>query len=352
MRRVGKHLSLAILALVFLGGTALGQSLRWSQYYDVLPTLNPASTGAFGGDYRLMANYRMSQYAAGDPFTTIYASYDQGIKKHEEDGSAKNTFFAVGLSFLNDNAGIGSLTTQEVGAMFSFNLKIAKLQFISVGARLAYGSRSVNFNDFQWTTQYNPGDGSFDPTLPSDPSVDYAKVTYLPISTGLMWTYVDPERLKFNLGFALNRLNQPDVAFDPSQSEKLPMVTAVHLGAEWYIPQSIVSLMPLIMYQSRTYYNETNIGLFAKWHLSFDSKLTHIKKTSILYTGMFYRTNGDIILATKFDLRRNLALGFSYDMATGVEESAARTSLEFSIIYSGFFMEKSMVPKKASTEFF
>ena len=50
MRRVGKHLSLAFLALIIIGGTAFGQSLRWSQYYDVLPTINPASTGAFGGE--------------------------------------------------------------------------------------------------------------------------------------------------------------------------------------------------------------------------------------------------------------------------------------------------------------
>lgn len=339
--------------VLLLVGVVNAQEVRWSQYYTVMPTINPASTGAFAGDFRAMANYRMSQYSgSADPFTTMYVSYDQGIKKYEDDGSAKKTFFAFGISFMSDKAGIGALTSQEVGAMFSFNLKISKHSFLSVGAKAAFGTRSVDYSSFKWSSQFDRGDGSYDPSLPTDPLTKYDKVNYIPISTGLMWNYSDLKMLKINAGLGLNRLNEPNVAFDANKTEKLPMQISGNLGADWMIPNSIVSLMPLILYQSQAYYSEINFGLFAKWNLSFDSKMTHLKKTSILYTGLTYRTTGDLILATKFDLRRGLAVGLSYDMGLGSDEVRGRSALEFVLTYSGFFMEKSMLPHKANTEFF
>lgn len=329
------------------------QEVRWSQYYLVMPAVNPAATGAFGGDYRLMANYRMNQYSgAADPFTTIYASYEQGIKKHNTDGTAKNTFFSAGLSFMNDKAGVGSLSTTEISGLFSFHLKIADKNFLAVGGRLGYATRTVDYEAFRWSSQFNRGDGSYDPTLPSDPLVDYDNVNYFPIGAGLMWNYSNPDKLKLNAGVGLNRLNQPDVAFDPSNTEELPMQITGNLGADIYIPGSIVSLMPIFLFHSQDYYSDMNMGMFAKWHLSFDSKMTHIKKTSVLYTGMFYRTTGDLILSTKLDLRRNLTIGFSYDMNMGGDDVRGRAATEFAIIYRGFFMEKSMIPKKAESEFF
>ena len=313
MRRLIDIRGLALIALLLITSANFAQEVRWSQYYVVMPTINPAATGAFGGDYRIMGNYRMSNYsAAASSFNTIYASYDQGIKKHNDDGTAKNTFFSAGLSFLNDKAGVGSLATTEVGGLVSFHLKMSELNFVSVGVKIAYGSRSVDYTSFKWATQFDGSDGTYDPTLPTDPMVEYEKVNYMPLSTGLMWNYSDPERLKLNAGIALGSLNQPDVAFDPENTEELPMEISANLGADIYIPNTIVSLMPLLLYQSSSYYSIVNVGLIAKWQLSFDSKSTHIKKTSILYTGVFYRTNGDIILTTKIDLRRNLTLGLSH----------------------------------------
>lgn len=346
-------LLLFVAFFVLLGKVTRAQEVRYSQYYIVMPAINPAATGAFGGDYRLMANYRMNHYSgAGDAFTTIYGSYDQGIKKYKKDGNAKNTFFSAGLSFMNDKAGIGSLTSTEISGLLSFHLKIADRNFLSIGTRLGYATRSVDYTNFKWASQFNRGDGSYDPTLPTDPLVKFDNVNYFPLGAGLMWNYSNPEKLKLNAGVSLNRLNEPDVAFDANVTEKLPMQIVGNVGADWFIPNSIVSLMPTVLYISQDYYSEVNMGMFFKWYLSFDSKMTHIKKTSILYTGIFYRTTGDMILSMKLDLRRNLTLGVAYD--TGIDGDAyrGRSALEIAIIYRGFFMEKSLLPNKADSEFF
>ncbi len=349
----GKVLVLFTIACFLLVGKVHSQEVRWSQYYVVMPAINPASVGAFGGDYRLIADYRMNNYSgAASSFNTIYASYDQGIKKHKSDGDAKNTFFSAGLSVMNDKAGEGSLSSTEIGAMLSFQLKMSEKSFLGVGVKMAYGIRTVDYTGLKWATQFDGSDGTFDPTLPSDPLAKYDNINYFPISTGLMWNYADPDRLKLTAGFALNNLNQPDVAFDPSNTEKLPMQIMGNVGADWYIPNTIISLMPLVLYQGHNYYNEVNAGLIAKWHLSFDSKMTHIKKTSTLYTGVFYRSTGDVILSAKFDLRRDLTFGLSYDMGMDSDETRGRSALELALIYRGFFMEKSMIPKMADHEFF
>ena len=123
-----KKIHILVFALFLTVYSSHAQEIRWSNYYAAMPTINAASTGAFAGDYRLIGGYRMSQYSAADPFTTIYASYDQGINKHNKDRSAKNTFFAAGLSFMNDNAGLGALTTTEVsGLVGPLPINLAKL---------------------------------------------------------------------------------------------------------------------------------------------------------------------------------------------------------------------------------
>ena len=242
-----KKIHILVFALFLTVYSSHAQEIRWSNYYAAMPTINAASTGAFAGDYRLIGGYRMSQYSAADPFTTMYASYDQGINKHNKDRSAKNTFFAAGLSFMNDNAGLGALTTTEVSGLVSFNLKLAENEYLSFGVKAAYGSKSINYNEFTWSSQFESSDGSFDPTRPVDPLVDYQNVTYMPFGTGIMWNYSDPDVLKINAGLAFNNLNQADVAFDPNNTEKLNTKIVGNAGAEFFIPNSLVSLMPLIL---------------------------------------------------------------------------------------------------------
>jgi len=174
---------LLVATLIGLQGIVNAQDVRFSHYSSLMPALNPAATGAFAGDFRLIGDYRISQYSAADPFTTIYASYDQGLKKYKDDGETKSSFFAAGLSFLSDKAGIGELKSQEVSLMLSYNIGVATFHYLTVGVKAGYGTRSVNYSDFMWALQYDPSNGSYNPAIQGDPLLDESSsVNYTPLS--------------------------------------------------------------------------------------------------------------------------------------------------------------------------
>ena len=339
--------------------SSTGQDINYSQFYSLMPALNPATTGAFGGDYRFLMDYRSSKYSASDPFTTVFASFDMGLAKYKkDDGSDRFSFFGVGLSFLNDKAGAGNLSLQEVNLSLSYNLRIAEKQVLSLGTRFGSASRSINYGNFRWQTQYDEGSATYDPNLnpTGDPLVRAAKATYTPISAGLLWNYFDEGKLKINAGLGLNNLNQPESGFDQGISEKVPMQIVAHAAGEWFVPHTTMSLMPHFMYRSRGYVSEVNVGVISKFYLSFDSHMTHIKKSSAFYAGAIYRSTKDLILLMKMDLRQNIDIGLSYDMDLSAVGSSSqvkkRGALELVLTYSSFWKERTLLPRKGNTEFF
>ena len=351
-----KLFALAIVLMIAVNESS-AQDTKFSQYYTLMPAINPASTGAFGGDYRFLIDYRRSNYSASvDAFNTVYASYDQGIAKYRSDGEDRQSYFGIGLSLLNDKAGTSSLGLMQINALLSYNLKMGEFSWLSLGTRIGYATRSVDYTNLTWGSQFNDADGSYDPSAFSDPLAQYEKATYVPVSIGLIYNLSKIDKLKMNAGLALENVNKPNAAFDGEVKEELPMKTNIHVGAEWMIPNTIMALMPHVLFTTGGHYSETNFGVILKTYLSFDSKSTHIKKSSSLYTGIFYRTSKDLILLMKFDLRRNIALGLSYDIdLSAVSDPLSkkkRSALEFVITYSSFFKERRLIPRKGSTEFF
>ncbi|MEQ8324108.1 MAG: PorP/SprF family type IX secretion system membrane protein [Vicingaceae bacterium] len=347
---------LAALAVLMVGSVT-AQDINYSQYYTVMPAINPASTGAFGGDYRFIMDYRQSQYSAADPFTTIFASWDMGIAKYKKsDGSERKSFFGAGLNFLNDKAGEGDLGLQEINLMLSYNLRIGELHHLTLGTKVGQATRSVNYSNFRWESQFDEGSASYDPNAFSDPLANNEKANYTPISVGLLWNYAKEDHLKLNAGFALNQVNEPESNFDNRLVENVPMQMVFHTAAEWFIPNTTMSLMPHVMYRSRSYVSETTVGVISKFYLSFDSRMTHIKKSSAFYAGIFYRTTKDLVLLMKVDLRQNIDLGISYDMDISGEAGTSfvkkRGALEFVLTYSSFWKERTLLPRKGNTEFF
>ena len=137
-----KKLFLALLSLSLCwGGRVMAQDINYSQYYTLMPAINPASVGAFGGDYRFLLDYRNSNYSAADPFTTIFASFDMGIGKYKPgDGSDRRSYFATGLSFMNDKAGDGDLALQEVNLMLAYNLLMGEKSHLTLGTKVGPGN--------------------------------------------------------------------------------------------------------------------------------------------------------------------------------------------------------------------
>ena len=346
-----------VLATAMVAFNTNGQDIRYSQYYTLLPALNPAATGAFGGDYRFLADYRSSNYSAAKPFPTIFASWDQGVAKYKKsDGQLRTSYFGWGLSFLNDKAGLGGLTTQIINASISYTIRLSEEHWLTTGFRAGYTTKRVDYSGLSWGTQWVDNDGSYNPNGPTDPLTKIESVSYVPISAGLLWNFAREDKLKINAGAAVNSINQPNAAFDQKLAEKVPLQIVANAGAEWIIPNTVLGLMPQVLFTNESYKSDVTGGILVKWYLSFDSKMTHIKKSSALYGGIFYRSSQDLTIMGKFELRRNMALGMSYDIDISAVSDATtikqRSALEIVFTYAGFFKERTLLPRKGSIEFF
>lgn len=348
MKRILSRLAFIMLCTT-LTIHAYAQDIRYSQFYSNMVAYNPGAVGAFGGDYRFIADYRAMTSGEYTPLTTVYASLDMGLWKYKNPD--RESFFAAGISYLQDQAGEGSLTLNEINVSLAYNLNVAEGSFLTAGIRAGQASRSVDNSVFTWDSQYNNNTGVFDPNAATGEEGLGEEATYVPVSTGLMWSYTKKEKFRFNVGFAMNNLNSPDAAFSSSLTEEVPTQMVVNFAGEYMINNSIVSILPVALYTSSDINQETTVGALAKISMSFDSKFTGIKKSSAFYLGALYRTSNDFIAMMKFNLRYKLSVGLSYDLDI---DSSTRdyAATEVVLIYSGFFNAKNKMPRKGSTEFF
>ena len=335
------------------GRKANGQELHFSQFYSTLININPGATGAFGGDVRFLSNYRSQWNSIEQPFTTMYASVDAGFFKYRNEGE-QGSFPAVGISFLQDKAGAGDLTLTEINLSLAYNLRFGRQNIVSVGLRAGNAQRKIDFNSFTWDSQFNPGNGSLDPNAATGEPSRNESFSYIPISAGLLWNFTVPDVFRFNLGFARNRLNEPDATFAKRlDTDKLNSQTVIHSSSEIMFNNTDVSLLPHFLYIKQGDSKEFTAGVMMKYAVSFDSKYTGLKKSSGISAGAFIRSNDAIVFATRIDFRNNLTAGLSYDFdTTPLKDITGRSgAIEVMLIYNGFFKQETHLPRKGSPQF-
>ena len=334
-------------------GKLKGQDLHFSQFYSTLININPGATGTFAGDIRFLSNYRSQWSSIEQPFSTIYASVDLGLFKYRNEGE-QSSFPAVGISFLNDKAGPGDLSLTEINLSASYNVRLSKNNMLTAGIRLGNAQRKLNFGELIWDSQYDNGTGILNEALPSGEPIRNESFSYLSVSSGILWNWSIPDRFRSNVGFAMNRMNQPDVTFSKTGGEdKLNQQLVIHSSNEVLFNNTDVSLLPHFLYIKQGESKEFTAGMMVKYAVSFDSKFTGYKQSSGIYAGVFFRTNDAIVLATRFDLRNNFSAGLSYDMDTTPLKDVTGGSGAFEVMltYTGFFKRETHLPRNASPMF-
>lgn len=93
---------LTILLLLCFTSSLFAQDIHLSQTHMTPLLVNPANAGS---EYTIrgILNYRSQWGSVATPFNTMMASFDMNFKPKN---SSKKGYFAGGLYFFNDNAGI------------------------------------------------------------------------------------------------------------------------------------------------------------------------------------------------------------------------------------------------------
>lgn len=310
---------LGFLLVAVVGGLCLlntkdakAQDPQFTQFYANPLYLNPAFAGT-NRCPRVSLSYRNQWPALSGTFVTMAAAYDQHV-----DG----LYGGLGLLVVSDQAGQGTLQTNRVSGMYSYQLKVSRSFSIRAGFEATYFQRSLDWNKLTFGDMIDPRRGFIYQTgdVPRGGTVNG-----IDISAGILGFSEN-----FYVGFSAHHLNEPDESLIQGNSP-IPMKLTGHIGA--MIPLSSskyasndASISPNIVYQNQGGFQELNMGLYVK--------------KSALVGGVWYRNKDAFIVLLGFETDA-VRFGYSYDVTVSKLANASAGSHEVS-----FTMKFDCKPKK------
>lgn len=292
------------------------QDPQYSQFYAAPLYLNPAFAGSAMAP-RVNFNHRNQWPSLSANFVTSSISADMYFDKVKS---------GVGILLTNDRQ-FTNLTTTDIGAVYSYHLKISDNLTAKLGVQGSYVTRGINFADYTFGDQIasyiNSGYSNF-PQISNDQILQSGNNTapqlkYWDFSTGAL-VYSE----QFWIGASVHHLNQPTQSFN-NKDIRLPMKIGIQAGyriplADYMIGNNLgdniereKSITPVIHYKRQGESDQLDVGAY----------LTY----SPLVLGVWYRgiplktyTKNDVSIvshdAAVFLLgyrQDNFSIGYSYD---------------------------------------
>jgi type IX secretion system PorP/SprF family membrane protein len=327
------------------------QDFHYSMFTMAPLTLNPALTGNFTGDLRIVNNYRMQWSTISKPFTTYTFGGDLPLPKRDRHKSSPD-FFAVGVNVDVDKAGSTSLKNNQFNAAFSYNKSLdgKGLTFFSVGFRAGLNQRSISLTGASWDQQYV--NLNYDPALPtgetSGPQDHYFYADY---SAGVAITSVANSRFKINAGIAADHLNRPQIDF-LGGSDKLYMKFGFHFSSQIALgANSNAWFVPALQYVRQGPAQLVNMGAGIKYQLQQRSHYTGYQNDKSFTIGGMYRLGDAVSGYLRVDVGP-VGAAFNYDLNVSklTPASNGMGALEFMLIYTGIYNNQNS--RSATPSFF
>ena len=318
--------------------SAYSQDIHFSQIFNSPLNLNPANTGAYNSDYRLVLNHRNQWNSFTNAYSTMSASFEYKRK------SKIKLLDNAGIGFLinNDRAGDGNLATTGFHIPIAGTRKFLDSNLeLSAGIMAGFNQLSIDFNNFYFGTQF---DGNvYNPDLPSYESLEQEKFIYFDLSAGVSASY-NINKFKITSGISLYHLNQPSVSFLLSPS----------------IMRSLQSTYMMVNYAANSIYNLSFSyinRMQGSYRENLFGSLVTIRNNNVLFhsfsAGVFFRNKDAVILMTHINVN-DIQIGLSYDINISELSNASkgRGGFEFSLIYLMSFTKPSFYyPPKPCPDF-
>lgn len=339
-----KSFSIIILFLFVFDMISLSvnaQDIHFSQFYNSPQTLNPALTGNFEGDYRLVLNYRR-QWASfmDNPFETSAAAFDMPLPQN----FIKTGTFAGGLQFFSDKSGLASLSNQTVLFSVSYQRFIDKnkIHQFSGGLQAGIVTKKIDYSNLTFKSQNV--DNNLDASYPSGENLNDNSFSYFDLNGGVLVNSVITQKLKTMGGISFFHLTKPNESFVGNNDNKLNLRYVLH-GSANYILKPNVNLMPALIIMNQSKAQEINLGATISYMMKSD-KFSNVA----LYFGTWVRTsvmntNIDAVIPSTGLQYHQWKLGISYDINVSSLRAMSnmRGGPEISIIYIGNIVQRFLV---------
>jgi type IX secretion system PorP/SprF family membrane protein len=307
------------------------QDLHFSQYYRTPLFLNPALTGSFEEDIRLMAIGR-NQWA------TLPVSYNSLGMSADMNFPVKITKdkFGAGLQLLADKAGDARFTTLQATGSGAYHLVTSGLNFmiLSIGANVNYIQRSYDPYRLTYDVQFN-GD-YFDPNIPINEQFDKLNLSFFDFGLGANYQQTILDQHILSVGASLQHILSKEQNFlDQSSNTLLQPRFNIYMNGEYKISTRF-SLIPLFFYQHQDKKYEAVAGLGLGINLTPKS----FERNKLKF-GLSYRFDDAFAPWVQYELKRS-SIQLSYDMNTSPLKIASNSygGLELSYGYVIQYREK------------
>jgi len=328
-----------LLLMVF---AAKGQDIHFSQFAETPQLINPALTGVFRGNVRVIANYRDQWASVDSPYRTFGFNYDQRI----EPKRWKNASLAFGVAAFRDDAGdLGLNTTSGVISLAS-TIKLTYEQSVTAGIQSGILYRGIDMTNAVWGNQFDGA--NFDPTQASGELADFNSFVSPDVSLGFSWNLDAPRgmgafrELWIEAGTGLFHVNRPQQKFNLSaEPEQLNMKWTLHAKAVMGVGSGKSFIVPLLFVQVQGPSTDVVFGGLYRFLLKETARVTGFVKGGALSLGATYRWGDAITPTINFEFSQ-FTIGVSYDInVSGLTQATAyQGGLEISLRFiaaEGFY---------------
>lgn len=311
-----------IFSFLLLFSSGYGQDFHLSQYYSSPLTLNPAMTGMFNGNYRIVGNYRSQWGSITTPFVTAGISYDMKFNK-----------FNGGLSIMNSNAGLGHLNifNAELSGVYDLTLDSARYHHITFGPQIGIIQKGFDVLRLSFDKQYNyKGGGGYNTSAESGESFPSTRIYIPDLNFGMLWFYSkNLTRINPFMGASVLHITEPNESFFNAVS-KLPRRYVGHAGAKINLHE-LFQITSQVLYMAQGTSRELTFSLLTHHYL--------VESNAFFIAGATYRNKDAVIL--HLGLKNNkFTYNISYDINTSSLYSISKGlgGIEFSVQYIGIIL--------------
>lgn len=278
------------------------QDPHFTQFYSAPFTVNPAYTGVFEGQVRIMSNYRQQWGNAIDPFTTAVLSADAKIGKGVSVGQNP---FNFGLQMMSDRSMRGAFKSNYLTATASYHVQVDQDGYKSLGAGLmaSYGDRRLDFMNQSFDAQF--ASGGFNLSLPTGESALKNLEPFMTVGAGLLYRFDNHESGDFfDIGASVFHLNKPRQSALGDENQYIPIRYSAQISWQKYLNEtSILNLRGLYQNQASVEYMLAGFSY---------AKLIGRNK-DMVGAGLWYRSS-DAISPYIFMEISKVQVGISYDV--------------------------------------
>lgn len=310
MKRFFQNSFLVIVCTTIIGVSGYSQDVHFSQF-DAAPLyFNPALSGLFDCEHRVIGNYK-GQWAT---YQSFMLSYDRPIHELPFAGG----YLGAGGLILADYAGETNYGNTLLKLMPAYHNDIIPNKLtLSVGLDIMMNIMSINENKVLLP-------GGIDP-ITGNPSfgVDFDNPTrfYADMGLGLNGVYQLNQNIPISAGATFFRLfgsGGGGIASDFVH----PNYRRFSLNANSAIPvsESIV-LLPSAIYLRQKINQQLNFGSYVQFSLKGQTQLI-----DALYVGLWHRYGDAVILGLAFDKPLNNAINMNLGMSYDITVSDFRSS--------------------------